>query len=132
MNTQKNKLERLIEHVEASLIMFVDRAKTKRDLDQAMGDLESSAKEVLKIEVMENAFALFQRAKQEKSFELVSSYYRAQLEEDKAKLQAALSEAQASANKEEEIASQIRLGILIGPVEGSFKGFQRRILNNEL
>ncbi len=132
MNTQKDKLERLTEHVEAFLIRIMDSYKKKRDLGQAIGDLESSAKEALKLEVMENALVLFQRAKQEESFELVSSYYLALLEEDKASLQAALSQARASANKQEEIASQIRLGILLGPVEGSFKGFQRRILNNEL
>jgi len=132
MNTQKDKLERLTEHVEASLIRIMDSYKKKRDLGQAIGDLESSAKEALKLEVMENALTLFQRAKQEESFELVSSYYLARLEEDKASVQAALSEARARANKQEEIVSQIRLGVLLGPVEGSFKGLQRRILSNEL
>ena len=132
MDTQKDKLERLKEHVETSLRMFIDRAKRKRDLDQAIGDLDSSGKEALKLEVMENALTLFKKAKQEKSFDLVSSCYLELLAAEKASLQAALNEARARSNNQEEIVSQIRLGILLGPVEGSFKGFQRRILSNEL
>ena len=130
MTTKEKQLEQLDHYFSHHTSFFIDDARKKLDLAQALQDTDAAMKEQSKLEAMIAVQEVFDIAKEEKTLEDVKRKYHEGLEIYRKGLQLEIDNARAAGDKQKSVLAQIQLTVAKNPATGLFYAAYQKATGN--